>query len=63
MNKFLGNLFPMLMSKIRAVDPDQHGSALILPPGSGSTSESSRKKLKNARELVPTGGSLLFFVC
>ena len=62
MNKFLGNLFPMLMSKIRAVDPDQHGSALILPPGSGSTSERSREKTEKCKG-IGTGGSFLFFVC
>ena len=36
----------------RAVDPVPHGSAFILPPGSGSSGYIFRGKMKNTRKLV-----------
>ena len=37
----------------RAVDPDPHGSAFIVPPGSGSRRETFEgKNRKHARKLV-----------
>ena len=45
----------------RAVDPDPHGSALILPPGSGSRREKfSNKNGKNASKLVKSASSFNF---